>query len=367
MENHTDLSFEQLVGMANFDLDGEQGNQEPEIQISLEEDKPTIKEEEKEKEVETLKEPELPKEVEPEITLNVQPTIYNELAKEKLASGEWEDVIVEIDGEEKKLSELTTIDQETYKSLTEEFDKTKKEDLKTKYVSVDGLNETQKALIEIVKSGDLDRAKELFENPAQLEEPFQGYDNNNDVHNEQVLDWYYKQEGKSERERKALIGIAKEDMTLDRKAESIVNYQKDQFKAKIEGEAKAVQQEKAEEQERIKSYRKDLSAELKTEELSDTMVRKFVDVATKYTKDGDLEIDEILDNLLKDPKTAKDLIFFALDKEEYLKKATNNTKKEVNKDILKKINIIRDTSKTTSKKEEEKEDTSSPFAGMTFE
>ena len=70
---------------------------------------------------------------------------------------------------------------------------------------------------------------------------------------------------------------------------------------------------------------------------------------------------------MKDPKKAADLLYFMLDKENYLKKATTEVKKEVQKDLLRKVSIVRDTTKTSKKQEEEKTDDSSPLANLTFE
>lgn len=362
MENN-DLSFEDLVSMSNFDLDSTPtDNTEVEITLNNEEVTPPVLEQE---EVTT------PKAEEPEptveVTLEAAPTLYSELAKEKLASGEWEDVLIEVDGKEVKLSELDTVDKDTYSQIQETFKKDREEELKTKYVSVEGLNETQKALINIIKTGDLEKAKELFEQPQQLQEPFQGYDSENDKHNEQVLSWYYSSLGHSPEEVVALVNTSKQNLTIDDKAQKIVEFQKAQFKENILKKDKELQEEKLAEQEKIKVYRKDLIGSLKEEGITETMAKKFADVATKYDSDGNLEIDNILDDILSDPKKAKDLIFFALDKEGYLKKATNEVKKDVQKDILKKVSIIRDTAKTASTKEEETQKDNNPFAGLQFD
>ena len=358
-ENQTDLSFEQLIEMSNFSLDDVKPAQEPKVEITL-----TQEEEEAPKD-ETKVEEQKPAEVKTEITLEQQPTIYKELVKEKLTRGELDDVIIVIDGEEKQLSELDNLDEETYNQVVEEYNKTKDEDFKSKYVSVEDLNETQKALINIVKSGDLEKAKELFEKPQLLQEPFQGYDSSSDEHNEQVLAWYYGTLGHSKKEIEALVSASKEDLTLDLKAEKIVEFQKTQFKDRIRQEEVSAQEAKKQEEDRIKSYRKDLMSTLKEEGLSETMSRKFVDVATKYDKDGNLEIDTIYDEWMSDPKKAKELIYFMLDKESYLNKAKSAVKTEVQKDLLKKVNIVRDTTKTSKVKEEE-QSPSNPFETLVF-
>lgn len=359
MENtQNDLTFGELLGMEGFSLDGDT-TPTPEVEITLNGGEESTEEKKPTEEVKTE---------EPTITLTQDtPSIYLELAKEKLASGEWSDLLVGEEGEEKKLSELENLDKETYDAILESFKSDKEEDLKSNYVKVNGLSDIQKSLINIVISGDLEKAAEIFEKPHQVQEPFQGYDEDNDVHNEQVLSWYYNSLGHSENEIKALVQAAKADLTVDDKAKKIVEFQRNQFKENIlkkEEEAKA---EKLAEEQKIKTYRKELTTDLKAEGLSDTMVKKFVDVATKYDNEGNLEIDNILNEMLSDPKKAKDLIYFALDKEAYLKKATEATKREVQKDVLKKVNIIRDTSKIAGEKTEETQKPKNPFETLSFD
>jgi len=69
---------------------------------------------------------------------------------------------------------------------------------------------------------------------------------------------------------------------------------------------------------------------------------------------------------MSDPKKAKDLLYFMLDKENYLKKATASTKKDVHLDTLKRIKIVQDTTRVDKQK---KEDTSpiTPFETLNFD
>lgn len=362
--NQLDLSFEQLIEASNFSLEEPTASIKPStLEInSLDEEEELEEEKVVEAKVKEVEEPV----VAPIITLDTPKTIYAELVKEKLASGEFEDVLVGEEGSEVKLSELENVDEETYKAVLEDAQKTRDENIKNNFISVENLTDTQKSLINIIKNGDLEKAKELFDNPQQLQEPFQGYDSSDDGHNEQVLGWYYEKVlGHSKKEATALVNTAKEDSSLDSKAIKIVEHQKHQFAENIKKQEAEVQEEKRAEAEKIKNYRKDLTISLKEEGLSDIMAKKFVDVATKYNQEGELEIDTIYDEWMSDPKKAKELIYFMLDNESYLKKATSETKKAVHQDILKKVNIVRDNTKV-SKTEEKEEVSSSPFDNIQF-
>lgn len=369
-QNQQELSFEQLLEFNDFSLEEGGAPVQEEIDIDLSEetdeganedldleDTPKGEEEaEDDKSEEPTKEVKKTKESKKEeIVFNNNDAVYYDIIKDRLESGEWEDLLIETeDGEEKLLSELDTVDKETFKSIEKALKEQKEEEFKTKYVEIDGLDEVKKRLINIVKSGDLDLAKSLFENPDTLKEPFQGYDGDNDAHNTDVLAWYYTQiMGHSNSEAKALVDASKKDLTLDVKAQKIVDYQRQQFYKGLENKEKELLESQKQEEERIKQYRKGLASEFKGEGLSDTLTRKFVDVATRKDENGAFEIDNIYEEWMNDPKKARELIQFMLDKETYIKKVTSETKKNVQLDNLKKVKIVQDTTKVSRAKKEE--------------
>ena len=356
-QNQQELSFEQLLDFSTFSL--EDDNQKEETNISTEDLKVEEDKEETSEEVLDLplnskdeKEEKAPKE---EVSFNTGEDFYSRLIQENLKSGDWEDVVIEDeDGNEIKLSEIKEIDKDKFDNIKEALKAKKDEEFSEKFISVEGVDEVKKRLINIVKNGDLELAKALFEDPEALKEPFQGYDYENDTHNEQVLAWYYTNVLKhNASETRALVNSAKSDLSLDEKAQKIVEFQRNQFYTGLENKEHELQQEKVNEQERIKQYRKDLTVSLKGDGLNESTVRKFVDLATKTTKNGSFEIDEVYEEWMTNPEKAKELIFFLLDKETYLKKVTGEVKKNVQLDNLKKIRIIQDNSKVSKQKKEE--------------
>lgn len=359
-QNQQELSFEQLLEFNDFSLEDGATPKQEEVVINLEDEEeqedPTLNEE-KEDEVIIPEKKETPKieKKEEEIVFNNTDAVYFDIVKDRLDSGEWEDVLIETeDGTEKLLSELDNIDKETFKNLEKAIKDQKSEEFKSKYVEVDGLDEVKKRLINIVKSGDLDLAKALFENPESLKEPFQGYDEDNDEHNTDVLAWYYQKiMGHSSSETRALVESSKKDLTLDAKAQKIVEYQRQQFYKGLENKEQELIESQKQEQERIKEYRKGLAQEFKQEGVSENLARKFVDVATKKDQNGSFEIDNIYEEWMNDPKKARDLIQFMLDKDTYIKKVTSETKKNVQLENLKKIKIVQDTTKVSRTKQEE--------------
>ena len=375
-QNQEELSFEQLLEFNDFSLeDGANPKSEEEVDIDLSEEKEDksddskTDEEAEEKEEVVIEKNETPKkEKKEEIVFNNSDAVYFDIVKDRLDSGEWEDVLIETeDGTEKLLSELDNIDKDTFKNLERAIKDQKNEELKSKYIEVDGLDEVKKRLINIVKSGDLDLAKALFQNPESLKEPFQGYDEDNDSHNTEVLAWYYQSiMGHSPSETRALVEASKKDLTLDLKAQKIVDYQRQQFYKSLENKEQELIAEQKEEVERIKEYRKGLASEFKQEGVSETLTRKFVDVATKKDENGAFEIDNIYEEWMNDPKKAKELIQFMLDKETYIKRVTSETKKNVQLENLKKIKIVQDTTKVSRTKQEETS-AISPLESLNFD
>lgn len=359
-QNQQELSFEQLLEFNDFSLEDGDTPKKEEVEIDLSKD---TEEEEKTEDLDLDKEEkvtlppkkETPKKEEEKISFNNSDAVYFDIIKDRIESGEWEDVLIETeDGTEKLLSELDNVDKETFKNLERAIKEQKAEEFNSKYVEVDGLDEVKKRLINIVKSGDLELAKAIFENPDSLKEPFQGYDEDNDAHNTDVLAWYYqKVMGHSQSETRALVEASKKDLTLDVKAQKIVEYQRQQFYKSLENKEQELIESQKEEQERIKEYRKGLAQEFKQEGLSESLTKKFVDVATRKDQNGSFEIDNIYEEWMNDPKKARELIQFMLDKETYIKKVTSETKKNVQLENLKKIKIVQDTTKVSRTKQED--------------
>jgi len=371
-QNQQELSFEELLGMNDFSLEEDIKKEEEGVDLNLGDPKDGVIEEEviekkKEEVIEEVIEDPTTKKKE-DITFDNSASVYFDIVKDKLESGEWEDVLIETeDGTEKLLSEIDSVDKETFKNLERAINEQKNEDLKSRYVEVEGLTDVQKKLISIVKNGDLDTAKELFEDPQSLVEPFQGYDEDNDTHNTEVLAWYYqKMIGHSPSETKALVEASKKDLTLDVKAKKIVQYQRDQFYKNLETKEQELIASKEQEANKIKEYRKGLLSELKQDGVSEALARKFTDVATKKTESGEFEVDSIYDEWMQDPKKAKELIQFLLDKDTYLKRVTSEVKKNVQLDNLRKIKIVQDTTKVERKKKEESAPIS-PLETLNFE
>lgn len=364
MENQTqkELDLGALSGLIDdVDFGEEQPNTEEE-DFSVEdlnkeeEEAPKPKEEEETPEPEKKEEEKETPEEEPEKT-SYEGADYTELAKDLLESGEWEDVIIEDeDGNEIKLSEMEKVDKSTFLSVKKDFDKENKEKLNKDYIHVANVDENKRKLVNAILNGNRGEVEDLLrQEPDLVEEPFAKYDSTNDSHNEQVLAWYYANKGHDRDEVDALINKAKEDLTLDSKASKVVETAKEGYKKRIEEKEKQVLQDREEEIKALKEYKKDLSEKFKELGVKDTTLRKFTDFATKANENGDLPVDEMYEEWMKDPDKAKDLIYFMLEKDDYIKKQTEQMRRDLSIDTLRKVKRVSDNQKTGKKKPEEED------------
>ena len=354
----TNVNFDDLLKNMNFD-NSDQPKEELEIDLSLsnEEEEEETPKEEKPKEEEPKAE-ETPKEE--EIVFSEE-TNYDVLIKELVELGEWDSdfVITDDEGNDVSITDLKGTDKETFQAIKDAIKETKDKEFKSKYVSVDGLTETQKSLINIIKSGDLEKAEELFKNPAQLQEPFQGYDSSNDTHNINVLAYHYRQQGFSDKKIQSLIKVAQEDLTLDTEAQAVVEDYRNGYKNHLSSIEKEAEEAKKQEEESRKVYRKDLTTQYKEEGFPEPLVKKLVDATTKPDQDGELPVDKVYEQLMKDPKEAKEVALFLLNRQEYLNRVKAPVKKEADVNFLKKLNIARKT--TATKNSQKEEDTPNNF------
>lgn len=366
-QNQKEISFSDL-NFEEIDLgeSTEAQTAEQEVEVNLEQEaEETETTEEVTEEAQEQETPEEGSEEEPEKKEEkkevLQPSSYHtDLVKDLLEEGEWEDVEVETEeGEFIKLSEMVEqgkVDKTTYLSIKKDNEERQKEDLKNNYLSIKDLDETKKALIEIIKDGDYDKAKELFENPQQLRRPFEEYDSSNDSHNEQVYAWYLQGLNHDAEEIRLLVNKAKKDLSIDQKAEKIVTHQQKMFDDKLKEEKEKTKQASLKQQEDVKEFKKKLTEKYKAEQLPDKLIKSIVSNSTKTDKDGDWQVHSLYDEAMQDPEKAADIIFYLTNPEKFLAHKMSETKRSTQIDGLRQIRRVQEqkaNKQTTAQKEED--------------
>jgi len=378
MSKETEISFEDLVLLNNQSL----GEGDMPIDFSLEQlkdskvgdnadsDAGNVDEEEKTKQKELedktkedadkaakLVEEESVKKAEAEKTKKdaVKTTDnFSGIVKKLLETGDWKDAIIEKDGVDTKLSEMEELDPETFLSVWEEQKKANKEESDKNNIEITGLDENNVRLINIIKSGgDL---REIFKDESQLVRPFENSDLEDLQTQQNIVFQQFLRQGISKEDATDLVVKATKDLTVGDKAKNITVYYQKNYDDNLKDIEKQTIADRVKEQEEIKEYKKTLSSLFKEDGTGDAVAKPLIEAATKYDKSGNLHIDTVYESIMKDPKQAKDLIFFMLEKEKFLTANGATIRRATNLDTMRRIKLVQETAKVTSPaKEKEKE------------
>jgi len=304
---------------------------------------------------------EKPEETDPEFKpLNLETpkdNFYTNLLKKKLEKGLWEDVIIKEGETETKLSEIEDLTEEEYLKLEEDQLAIKNEDIKEKYISIDGIAEEKKLILEIVKNGG--NLAELFQNEQQLEKPFdesKGWDLENEKHQESIAYQHYLSQGNTPSRAKLLVEEDKKEFVLDSVAKQIVDFHQKAYSDNLNEINKKLIEDKAAEKENLKVYRSELTKKYKEDKVPEHDIKKLVDAATKEDQNGEFAVDTIYETKMKDPIEASELIFFLTNKEQYLQQKMLETKVKTNLSTMRTINRApKDAAQKVAPKEEKQE------------
>lgn len=272
-------------------------------------------------------------------------TDYRSFVDKMVAAGEWE----AFDTIETESGEIKLEDVEITEELFEEIlsaQKTLKED-KAREKGVEGVSDFTKRLIEIEKNGGSVRdALTAYEN---VKEPLSQIDTNTIEGQKAVVYMQLKSQGQEDENINLLIESYETKGILEQKAqtaESLLNEAYDEYISSIN--TAAIERKKAQE-EALKNYKKDVSKGISdTFELTPALKNKLVDLASKPDKDGRYELDDIYNQLRKNPEKAAKLALFLYNEEEYIKQVTNKEKVKQNLDTYKKLKLVKRGNSSTN-------------------
>jgi len=345
-QENQETSFEELQKEFSFDLPPnlETPPTPPELpQINLELAGEENKEPIVEEVVEEVKVPTTPSES----------SEYSKIVKKFLDNGDWDDAVIKTDDGEVKISELENITEEEFYNLIADQKAIKDEDVKEKYLPVDGLTEDKKTIIDIVaKGGDL---TEIFSTPQQMQKPYDenlGWDLDNEQHQFKIVEDYYIATGIEPKRAKQLALADMTDMELDVKAKQIVEGYQTAYSENLKKIAKSLDDDKKAEQDRLKTYRSELLKKYKEKNVPEALTKKLVDAATRETQDGTFGVDSIYEKLMEDPEEANEIIFFLMDRDKYLQEKMKETKIQTQVQNMRVINRI---PKSAEKKQQTEE------------
>jgi hypothetical protein len=300
------------------------------------------------------------------IISSVESTNFSNIAKKFLEKGDWEDAIIEKEGVEVKLSESEDLDEETFFAIWDEQKKISKETIDKNFIPVKGIDENKLKIINIIKNGG--DIKEIFRDETQLQKPYEDVDLENTQVQQNILYNQYLRQGVEPDDAKDLVLKATKELSLDIKAKHIVaGYQSlyEENLSKLEKETAELQKKELEE---IKEYKKSLNTFYKEDGLEDVISKSLVDAATKIdNKSGQLYIDTVYEDIMKDPAKAKDLIFFMLERDKFLSKKGASVKRETDIKHLRNIKIVQETSKQSNVTKQEEEKVTNNFSDIVIQ
>lgn len=273
--------------------------------------------------------------------LNVS-TIINS----NIGNGHWEDFkIIKDDGTEELLSEITDLDEETYRFILEQQQQFKEEKLKEEYIKLEGISETKRKVIEIAMTGGRGVAEAILQDPNLMNEPYEGMDPNEvkDRFNIFVDDLVGK--GVPTEDAVELAQKREKDGTLYSSVTDIVATARESHKQHLEKVKQELLDEKAKEEQFIKNYEKELRASFTERKLDPKTINNLVKLATELEGDT-IKIDSLYDSMIRDPKKAPLLIEFLNDPEAYNKRIKTGLQNEVNVQTMRAVKL--ETSKTAT-------------------
>lgn len=261
-----------------------------------------------------------------------------------LDTGELEDLEVFVDDSEEGilLSEYKDIDSDTLKTIIEEKRKKDSENLANNSVDLRGVDENQKRLINIIKNSSFEEAKQIFQNELPMREPWSDYDPLNEQHQAIAYKYYLTTAlGQTEEEANDMVEIAKKNLVLDKKANAVVDKQKENYREALKQKEAELEEKAKKEKEALVQYKNSLKEYYK--ELPLEKAKEFIKVATTKNNDGTTVIDSKFKEVMSDPEKASELIMFLMDKDLFMKNVTAKAKTEQQIDNIKKIRIASST------------------------
>lgn len=366
MENT--LSYEDILNDIRPDLSKKEDEKEMTIEDVQVEEETTV-EEEKEEVVDTKdkkEETEPPKNsqedsVETETDKSkeapkqdsTEESPYYKVLKSNLSSGKWEDVVlVDEDGKETPISEIKNLDEETFIQIQEDQNSAITKKFEENHISVKDLDERRRQIADIVvKGGDL---KEIFgsqENVESYLDPFKGVDIEDEKVQSNIYYNYLKNKGYSDKAAQFEIQEKIKELSLDTEVKSIIEDTKKKAKDYVTSKQKELDDKIQEEKKLEREYKKSLAKVLKERNVDDTRAKKYVDLATKKTEEGDFAIDSLYNKMMQDPETAPDLIAFISDPETFKKEFRAKATTEAAVEARRKVKFVKPKDRTPEKQE----------------
>lgn len=272
---------------------------------------------------------------------DVKENIYASKIKDYIDEGFFSDADIEVQDENGEtikiaLSELKDVTPEMFTIIKEEQKRLKAEEIGEKYVSVEGLDERTKKMIELKKAGgDL---SELIQEDIQYTNVLAGLDLDNEQVQENLIRQKLQSQGLKPKYIEAEIAEMKENLTLDTEAKQIVDDYNAYYDNLIDEKKKEQIARIEAEREQQKVFKKSLNDIYKGLKLPENISKVLLDNSTKTDEYGLTNTDKLYFDAKSNPETYAEISFFLNNKEKFKEflgvKVKNETKLETVRKII---------------------------------
>lgn len=276
-----------------------------------------------------------------EVTETQESTIYKSVIKDLIKDGLWED----FDGIEDENGEITPLDKVNvdkelfYSIITQKTEEIKNKATENK-ISVDGVSDFMKRMIELdKKGGDVRSAIETYN---EFKNPLEKLDLDKVEDQRSIIYLRYSTENKLDKQ--TIFDII-ESREKNGKLRETAEQAKEQMMKAVDMRLKAIEEQAAQrleqEKENIKRYRSQLSESLVNNfQLKDSSRNRLLDLATKKDKNGAYGIDLMFDEAMSNPDKAAKIIMLLTDEEEYNKQVSEKRVREDKINTMKSIRLV---------------------------
>lgn len=291
---------------------------------------------------------------------------FLENAKFLVEKGYWADVDIEIEDEAGEKRQVSILDVEMTPELFEQIEASQKElkaeDLKSKYVSVEGLDEATKKMIEIKNAGgDISGLVQL---EAEFVHPLKNLDLDNEQHQEYLVRQKLSSQGIDPEFIEFKVSKLKSDLSLDTEAKKIFDEVNENFN-------NVVEQKKQEQLQQIENYKEQQKQFKKT--IQDTykglninnpdLLKGLVERASKVDEHGLTDADKLFfEAKEKNPELFAKVNFLLSDEKAFNEFMGVKIKNDVKKETIKQLITLKP--KTSSQKTETKKQSSNEIDAL---
>lgn len=275
-------------------------------------------------------------------------SFYDNLVLEMINDGDWIDGEIELeDGSAVMLSEMKNVTPELFKQIKESQKALKEEDFKSKYISVEGLDDTTKKMIELKKAGG--DITPLLQAEAQYVHPLKGLDLDDDNVQMSLVAHKYRNMGLDEDIIQMKIEKLVKDSQLDLEAKKIITEVNNNFEAHVEAEKNKQLELRKQIEEEQKSFKKSVTESFRNFGLEkESLVKNLIDKTAKFDEYGLTEADKLYFESKKNPELHAKVAALLVDEETFNKVYTHKAKIETKKAETIKLLRVNPKASTTS-------------------